>query len=62
MNVFTDYLKAPRETSNSRNPQRTELFNGYRTPTNHARHINVIGQSQGQADAHRRDSIKRGGI
>ena len=59
MNVFTDYLKAPRETSNSRNPQKTQLFNGLRKPTNRAHNITVVGQEQGEIDAHRRDAIKR---
>lgn len=62
MTPYAFDLSAPRQTTNNRNPDRVKLFSGLRTPTNHARHINVIGQAQGQADAHRRDSIKRGGI
>jgi hypothetical protein len=41
-------------------PQQTPLFNGLRAPSNHRGGITITGAVQGQADAHRRDGIKRG--
>jgi hypothetical protein len=43
-------------------PQQTPLFNGLRAPTNHRGGITVVGQIAGQADAHKRDATRRGGI
>lgn len=42
-----------------RNPNATKLHNGLQTPTNHRGGITVTGRVQGQADALRRDAIKR---
>lgn len=60
MNAFTDYLNAPRQTTNSRKPKQTPLFNGLRNPDHHINNIEIVGAEQGRADTHRRDSIKRG--
>ena len=54
-----NWRQGARTTVNARNPRKTQLFNGLRKPTNHARNITVVGRAQGEIDAHRRDAIKR---
>jgi hypothetical protein len=43
-------------------PTQTPLFAGLRAPSNHRGGITVVGQIAGQADAHKRDATRRGGI
>lgn len=52
-------------TADRINPGRTPTqfrVNGLSPLTNHPAAISVTGAKQGQADAHRRDALKRGGI
>lgn len=52
-------------TADRINPGRTPTqfrVNGLSNFTNHPAAIILTGSKQGQADTHRRDSIKRGGI
>ncbi|AMM23192.1 hypothetical protein [Variovorax sp. PAMC 28711] len=56
-----NWRDAPRQTTNNRNPQRTELHVGLVDPY-HSRCITVVGRAKGAANAAKNDSIKRGGI